>query len=103
VTREIADLADRTAGVAIGDALEHLAPRDLEFWIVPDLNRDGVAARISRVASPDRSNHGEQAAADAGGRRRAAGKAGSARRVPVIGCPVCLRGELADEPQLTLR
>jgi protein MpaA len=32
------------AGIAITDALEHLAPSDLDLWIVPDLNPDGVAA-----------------------------------------------------------
>jgi murein peptide amidase A len=35
---------NETAGIAIADALEHLAPRDLDLWIVPDLNPDGVAA-----------------------------------------------------------
>jgi protein MpaA len=33
-----------TAGIAIADALERLSPRDLDLWIVPDLNPDGVAA-----------------------------------------------------------
>jgi hypothetical protein len=35
---------NETAGIAIADALEHVAPRDLDLWIVPDLNPDGVAA-----------------------------------------------------------
>jgi protein MpaA len=32
------------AGIAIADALEHLSPRHLDLWIVPDLNPDGVAS-----------------------------------------------------------
>jgi protein MpaA len=35
---------NETAGIAIADALAKLAPRDLDLWIVPDLNPDGVAA-----------------------------------------------------------
>ena len=35
---------NETGGIAIARALEHLAPRDLDLWIVPDLNPDGVAA-----------------------------------------------------------
>jgi protein MpaA len=35
---------NETGGIAIADALEHLAPRDLDLWVVPDLNPDGVAA-----------------------------------------------------------
>ena len=35
---------DETAGIAIAEALAHAAPRDLDLWIVPDLNPDGVAA-----------------------------------------------------------
>src|SRR6266496_702733 len=36
---------NETAGIAIADALEHLSsPPDLDLWIVPDLNPDGVAA-----------------------------------------------------------
>src|SRR5437016_2373927 len=35
---------NETAGIAIADALERLSPRDLDLWIVPDLNPDGVAA-----------------------------------------------------------
>jgi len=31
------------AGIAIADALARLAPHDLDLWIVPDLNPDGVA------------------------------------------------------------
>ena len=32
------------AGIAIADALARLAPHDLDLWIVPNLNPDGVAA-----------------------------------------------------------
>jgi protein MpaA len=32
-----------TGGIPIARALERLAPRDLDLWIVPDLNPDGVA------------------------------------------------------------
>lgn len=35
---------NETAGIAIAQALERVAPRDLDLWIVPDLNPDGVAA-----------------------------------------------------------
>ena len=35
---------NETAGIAIAYALERLSPRDLDLWIVPDLNPDGVAA-----------------------------------------------------------
>jgi protein MpaA len=35
---------DETAGIAVAHALARLAPRDLDLWIVPDLNPDGVAA-----------------------------------------------------------
>ena len=35
---------NETAGIAIARALERLAPTDLDLWIVPDLNPDGVAA-----------------------------------------------------------
>jgi murein peptide amidase A len=35
---------NETGGIAIAHALERLAPRDLDLWIVPDLNPDGVAA-----------------------------------------------------------
>jgi protein MpaA len=35
---------NETAGLAIARALEHVAPKDLDLWIVPDLNPDGVAA-----------------------------------------------------------
>ena len=35
---------DEIAGISIADVLAHLAPRDLDLWIVPDLNPDGVAA-----------------------------------------------------------
>ncbi len=35
---------DETAGIAVVDALERLSPDDLDLWIVPDLNPDGVAA-----------------------------------------------------------
>lgn len=33
-----------TGGIAVARALERLAPRDLDLWIVPDLNPDGVSA-----------------------------------------------------------
>jgi protein MpaA len=33
-----------TAGIPIARALERVRPRDLDLWIVPDLNPDGVAA-----------------------------------------------------------
>jgi protein MpaA len=35
---------NETAGIAVARALERLSPRDLDLWIVPDLNPDGVAA-----------------------------------------------------------
>ena len=35
---------DETGGIAVAQALERLAPRDLDLWIVPDLNPDGFAA-----------------------------------------------------------
>lgn len=35
---------NETAGIAVAGALAKLAPRDLDLWIVPDLNPDGVAA-----------------------------------------------------------
>ena len=35
---------NETGGIAVARALERLAPRDLDLWIVPDLNPDGVAA-----------------------------------------------------------
>jgi protein MpaA len=35
---------DETGGIAVATALERLRPRDLDLWIVPDLNPDGVAA-----------------------------------------------------------
>jgi protein MpaA len=35
---------NETAGIAIADALAKQAPPDLDLWIVPDLNPDGVAA-----------------------------------------------------------
>jgi protein MpaA len=35
---------NETAGLAIAQALEKTSPRDLDLWIVPDLNPDGVAA-----------------------------------------------------------
>ncbi len=38
---------NETAGIAIADALERLSPHDLDLWIVPDLNPDGVAAHTS--------------------------------------------------------
>jgi protein MpaA len=41
---------NETAGIAIAWALERTAPRDLDLWIVPDLNPDGVAADTRRNA-----------------------------------------------------
>jgi protein MpaA len=35
---------NETAGIAIARALERVSPADLDLWIVPDLNPDGVAA-----------------------------------------------------------
>jgi murein peptide amidase A len=35
---------NETGGVAIAHALERLSPRDLDLWVVPVLNPDGVAA-----------------------------------------------------------
>jgi murein peptide amidase A len=35
---------NETAGIAIARALERVSPSDLDLWIVPDLNPDGVAA-----------------------------------------------------------
>jgi protein MpaA len=35
---------NETAGIAVAGALARLSPRDLDLWIVPDLNPDGVAA-----------------------------------------------------------
>jgi len=35
---------NETAGIAIAHALERVAPPDIDLWIVPDLNPDGVAA-----------------------------------------------------------
>jgi protein MpaA len=35
---------NETAGIAVARALERLSPPDLDLWIVPDLNPDGVAA-----------------------------------------------------------
>ncbi len=35
---------NETGGIPIARALERLAPRHLDLWIVPDLNPDGVAA-----------------------------------------------------------
>ena len=36
---------NETGGIAVARALERLSPGDLDLWIVPDLNPDGVAAR----------------------------------------------------------
>ena len=35
---------NETGGIAIARALERLSPPDLDLWIIPDLNPDGVAA-----------------------------------------------------------
>ena len=35
---------NETGGIAIARALERVSPRDLDLWVVPDLNPDGVAA-----------------------------------------------------------
>jgi murein peptide amidase A len=35
---------NETGGIAIANALERLSPTDLDLWIVPDLNPDGVVA-----------------------------------------------------------
>jgi protein MpaA len=35
---------NETAGIAIARALERVSPSELDLWIVPDLNPDGVAA-----------------------------------------------------------
>ena len=35
---------NETAGIAVAHALERVSPSDLDLWIVPDLNPDGVAA-----------------------------------------------------------
>lgn len=35
---------DEAAGIAVARALERAHPRDLDLWIVPDLNPDGVAS-----------------------------------------------------------
>jgi len=35
---------NETGGIPIAQALERIAPRDLDLWIVPVLNPDGVAA-----------------------------------------------------------
>jgi murein peptide amidase A len=34
---------NETAGIAVARALARLSPRDLDLWIVPDLNPDGAA------------------------------------------------------------
>jgi len=35
---------DETAGIAIAWALERISPRDVDLWIIPVLNPDGIAA-----------------------------------------------------------
>jgi len=35
---------NETAGIPVARALERMSPGDLDLWIVPDLNPDGVAA-----------------------------------------------------------
>jgi protein MpaA len=39
-----------TGGIPIARALERLSPGDLDLWIVPDLNPDGVAAGVRQNA-----------------------------------------------------
>jgi murein peptide amidase A len=39
---------NETAGIAIARALERVSPSDLDLWIVPDLNPDGVAANTRK-------------------------------------------------------
>jgi len=34
---------DETGGIPVAQALERLHPRDLDLWIVPELNPDGIA------------------------------------------------------------
>src|SRR5712692_4569933 len=41
---------NETGGIAIARALERLSPHDLDLWIVPDLNPDGVAASSRKNA-----------------------------------------------------
>ena len=41
---------NETGGMAVARALERLAPRGLDLWIVPDLNPDGAAAGTRRNA-----------------------------------------------------
>jgi protein MpaA len=41
---------DEPGGIVIARALERLVPRDLDLWIVPNLNPDGVAAGTRRNA-----------------------------------------------------
>ena len=38
------------AGIPIARALEGVSPHDLDLWIVPDLNPDGVAAKTRQNA-----------------------------------------------------
>ena len=35
---------NETGGIAVAHALERLAPRAVDLWVIPDLNPDGVAA-----------------------------------------------------------
>ena len=41
---------DETGGIAITRALEQLSPADIDLWIIPDLNPDGVAAGTRKNA-----------------------------------------------------
>jgi len=46
---------NETAGIAIARALERLSPANLDLWIVPDLNPDGVEAGTRHLGLRRRS------------------------------------------------